>query len=623
MPPKANRSPIVKHLFALCLLLTYSVAVQAQVFYSTDQSYIRAKSDGNNVLAVFKNTYPDTSLDNYHQTIPLNFMGNPGLPAPTYSMQYGTANLCFRFFDLPYKNDLFTENHVLYTVSKGPYAALSGFTGAKQFQSGKITYVQSYANGLNLSFQLNRLTSQGYYLRQQTYAGNFVMGTHYQTKKKTFGFYAFVLNNGNKNQENGGIRDRVLNDSTVALNKQLMVVNVSNATHDNRQTKLMFNPWLRLFAKKDSSSPFQHFLQVKSQIDFNAYKYKDLNMRSDGFYGRIHFDSLKTIDSSNFRQFSNIFAYSVKRKDNRLAFSIGLKSELDYVWQKQTHHYLNQSVLGDLVLRSKNPADSTVNTGLESAFSFCYIHTGTYAGNYKFENNSTYYLNRAENRYFFLNALVEKRNADYFYRQWTSNHYSWNNAFAAQEQFQIQSGLNFGNNLRLTLLYQNLFKYLYLNAEAMPAQLKQSIDNFAANLQWTKVFLRHMGVSLAHTYQSTSKMLYYRVPENISTAKLFYSGSLFKNNLNVQLGTQATVYQSFKALAYMPATNSFYLQSQQTTAALPFVDVYLNARIHPVSLFLKVENLLQGFVGNNYSFVPGYYQNDRTFRCGLIWMFFD
>ena len=114
------------------------------------------------------------------------------------------------------------------------------------------------------------------------------------------------------------------------------------------------------------------------------------------------------------------------------------------------------------------------------------------------------------------------------------------------------------------------------------------------------------------------------MPENISTLNLFYSSTFFHNNLQLQFGSQLQSYQSFSAYGYMPSSQVFYLQNESfKTQFYPFLDIYLNARIHPVSFFFKVENVLQGSVGNNYSFVKGYFQTDRAFRFGITWMFFD
>jgi hypothetical protein len=93
--------------------------------------------------------------------------------------------------------------------------------------------------------------------------------------------------------------------------------------------------------------------------------------------------------------------------------------------------------------------------------------------------------------------------------------------------------------------------------------------------------------------------------------------------LQLNTGAQLDLYSSFYGYAYMPSTQMFHLQHSIKTAEYPFVSIYLNARIRPVTIFVKVENILQNYVGTNYSFVPGYFQPDRCFRFGLSWMFFD
>ena len=107
------------------------------------------------------------------------------------------------------------------------------------------------------------------------------------------------------------------------------------------------------------------------------------------------------------------------------------------------------------------------------------------------------------------------------------------------------------------------------------------------------------------------------------TGSIYYTGNLFKNNLQLQVGVQGEYYNAFKAYGYMPATNQFYSQNRYMVGEYPFVDVFLNARIRPVQFFVKVENVLYGLMGTNYDFVQGYMQPDRAFRFGLTWMFFD
>ena len=113
-------------------------------------------------------------------------------------------------------------------------------------------------------------------------------------------------------------------------------------------------------------------------------------------------------------------------------------------------------------------------------------------------------------------------------------------------------------------------------------------------LTFSKIFFRHLGIVINHVYQKSTEQEYIRMPENISTLNLFYSSTFFDNNLQLQFGSQLQSYQSFSAYGYMPSTQVFYLQNESfKTQFYPFLDIYLNARIHPVSFFFKVENVLQ------------------------------
>jgi len=218
-----------------------------------------------------------------------------------------------------------------------------------------------------------------------------------------------------------------------------------------------------------------------------------------------------------------------------------------------------------------------------------------------------------------------KRHPDFIYNYWYSNHFSWNNKFKPTNLFQTKLGLvNSASGLSANVLWQNVGNYLYFDSlTAEPKQSNVIISNWQYNLNFNYVFFKHLGLRLNLYYQSTNKSSLVRIAPGAATGSIYYTGNLFKNNLQLQLGVQGEYYQKFNAYSYMPATNQFYLQNRHSVGEYPFVDVYLNARIRPVQFFIKVENVLYGAMGSNYYFVPGYIQPDRAFRFGLTWLFFD
>jgi hypothetical protein len=313
--------------------------------------------------------------------------------------------------------------------------------------------------------------------------------------------------------------------------------------------------------------------------------------------------------------------------DKKLNASAGYKNEISKVWQQKQSVFVNHMLVGDLVYRTDLPFNDSLHKHqrtFESSFNAQAAFAGYNAGNYKAESNSILVLNATKKREVFLNALYERRTPDYIYNNWTSNHFEWsNNGYRPQDQFQLKLGAYLGKFISASVFYQSVYNYLYFDQVAFPRQYNNYIQNTGVTLSYTNVFFKHLGVGLSNTFQNTSNTYYVRIPPNVTTAKLFFNGNLFRNNMQLQIGAQLQVYQSFYGYSYMPATQVFYLQNTTATGTYPYLDVYLNARIRPVSVFLKVENVLQGFAGNNYFFVPGYYQPDRAFRFGISWMFFD
>ncbi len=599
---------------------------RAQVYYSTSSNYLKVKTEKNNLTSNYHYAYPDTNITELNNFFPRNFMGNVGLPSPTYLFGYGTGDLGFRLFDPPLTNDRISEKQVEYYRSKGPYANLTGIAGSKLLQIFKLSFTHTYKDKINFTLKFNRYSSQGFYKNQQTYANNFYLSSNYATRSGRLGYYFYVLSNGNKNQENGGIKDVLLNDSTSGLNKSLLPIKLSGATRANREIKLMFNPWLRLNRVGDSLHGLDHYLQVKTHIGFNTFRYKDTRIYDDKFYNLYHLDTTLTLDSANLRQFSNALAYSLLSRNGNIAFSAGYKNEVSSLWQKSADVFYNHIVTSDFAYRKNLAAtDSLKSRNLESAINGQYIVSGINSGNFKIESNSFFAFNARKNRLVFLDALYEKRNPDYIYNYWISNHFRWeNNGCKPQEQLQLRLGSRLGKSFSAHVFYSAINHYLYFDTQALPNQYNSSIANIGVTLGYTQVFFKHLGLLLNYTYQSTSAAAYIRMPQNAGTAKLFYSGNLFKNNLQLQVGSQLQVYQGFTPYGYMPATQVFYLQDRYTTDVYPYVDVFINARIRPVAFFLKMENALgNGAAGNNYFFVPGYYQPDRAFRFGLSWTFFD
>ena len=598
----------------------------SQVFYSVKPDYLKLKHDGNNIIIPFQASYPDTNINNAHSYFPRNYLGNIGLASPNYILNYKNDELGFKLYPSPLLNDMFSEKQVEFYRSKGPYADLTGIGGSKQLQILKLLFTHTYKDKVNITLKFNRYTSQGFYAKQQTTANNFFLTSNYTKKNERVGYYFYYINNGNRNQENGGIIGDTLSAKSLIEPKELLGVRLISAVRENKEHKLMLNPWFKLNNSPDSLNKLNSYIQIKSKFALQSYIYKDPSIYNNTFYQLTYIDTSKTYDSTGIMKFTNEINYSLLNGNKNFGLSVGYRNEINRLWQKTDSSFINDIVFSDFILRRNfKSSDSARKTNnLQNLSNFQYVFSGPNIGNYTFENKIEVNLNGKIKTKLFLNVNVSSRNADHIYNNWVSNNFWWNNnGFKSQQMQQVHLGINIKSKFGVSVLFQNQNNFLYFDDLAYPRQYSGTIQNLGVNSFCSLLLFKHLGLTLDHTFQTTSHNAYLSIPQNISTVKLFYSAISFKDNLQLNIGAQGQIYSSFYGNAYMPATQIFYLQYSRATTNYPFVDAYINFRIRPVTIFIKMENALQGLLGSGYSLVPGYFQPDRAFRFGITWMFFD
>lgn len=615
-----------KH-FVFCstfLLSTLSFLYSfAQVFYSVRPDFLLSKPNNQPLTTPFKANYPDTNISNFHNYAQINFLGNIGLTSPNYLLNYGTNQLGFQLYQPQFANDYINANQVLFYQSVGPYVNLTGLRGNKNFQGFKMLYTQTFNNKLNVTLKFNRYSSQGYYLKQQTVTQNFVGNSHYSNQSNRFGYYFFFLSNENKNEENGGLKSEYLNPTTVSEIKNFQAVKLSDATRLNKDASFFFNPWLRLNKPNDSSLTGNHFLQLKSNYSNKLFWYNDRGLENDKFYTNLFFDTVRTNDSIRLKQLSNEVSYAFINPSKQVSMAVGYKNEINFLWQKSDSILTNHIAQTNLSYSSIKSDDTNSIKAFVTKLDWQYVFEGENRNNYKLSSETNWWFNRKKNQKLSLFLMNEKRNANHLFNLWKGNNFKWSNSFKKQNLTHILTSYQFNSLFKASFLYQNVQNFLYFNTLAQPAQLTKAVHNAAVSISFNKVFFGHLGLSLSHTFQSTSHDSYLRLPHHITNSKFFYQHYSKLKLLQLQIGTQLQVFESFRGYSYMPATQSFYLNEDYKTSASAFLDFYLNVRIRPVTIFLRAENVLQGLVDTNYSFVKGYYQPERAFRFGINWVFFD
>ena len=214
---------------------------------------------------------------------------------------------------------------------------------------------------------------------------------------------------------------------------------------------------------------------------------------------------------------------------------------------------------------------------------------------------------------------MEKRHADYIYNKWFSNNYEWRNNFVPTEKMQSTVGISsLDNRFGFGIISQQIKNQLYFSESIVPAQTSTTIQNLSAFIYKDFLLFKHLGFNVKYNYQSSSYQAITCLPSHILNSALYYQGNLFKNALQLQVGFNGTYFSEFNGMAYSPALNMHYVQTQKTVGNYPYVDFFLTARIKPVRFFVKIDHVTQGLFGSNYSLTPNYIQNPKSHTCKLI-----
>lgn len=612
----------MKYSLSLILFICVFLEVKSQVFYPVDSSYISAVTHEQKLnFRSFKYQKIDTSINRIQNYSPYNTNGSYGLPSSPLTFSYETKKLGFNFHQAPYQNDVFNQHHILYYQTKGPFASLTGIAGSKQEQNFDFLFSNTLKNKLNITLGFKRYGSLGFYKRQQTFTNNFYTTSHYKSKSNRVGYYAFFLFNKNKHLENGGLTSDTVFKENININKQLLALNLSAAKRELRQTTVNFNPWFRLNKNEDSSTVFSHYINYEIEYRGNYSKYLDDGISTDNYYNVFYFDTLKTNDSSHWRNFSNALNYVLDIKPIHSKLQVGFRNEFNQTYQ----HGFDSVIKNNSLQAGFYINDKSYNGFIKAS----YIVNGGNATDYQIEiNNEIIKKLVIRDKSFPYKLLInfsrEQRHPDYIYNRWISNHYQWKNNFVPIEKIQSTIGVSsLDNRFGFGVISQNIKNQIYLNELVSPEQTSATIQIMTAFIYKDFLIAKHLGINVKYNYQSSSYQAITSLPTHIFNSALFYQGALFKNALQLQVGFNATYFSEFNGMAYSPALNMYYVQTQKTVGNYPYVDFFINARIKPVRFFIKIDHVNQGFFGSNYSLTPNYIQNDRAFKFGLNWLFFD
>ena len=227
---------------------------------------------------------------------------------------------------------------------------------------------------------------------------------------------------------------------------------------------------------------------------------------------------------------------------------------------------------------------------------------------------------------FYARGHVSNRLPSFYMRHYHSNHFAWDNDNMSKEfRTGVEGELNiqqWRTNLKVGM--ENIKNYTYFDQHALPAQHGGNIQVLAAMLkQDFKLGIFHLDNEV--TWQKSSNETILPLPDLSLYHNVYLLTKLFKV-LTLQLGADVRYFTTYKAPAYMPATQQFHLQredDQVDIGGYPIINAYLNLHLKRTRIFVMMYHVNAG-MGNAQSFlVPHYPINSRLLKIGVSWNFYD
>ena len=607
-----------------------------------------------------------------------NYLGNLGAPRMSRIFFDRKEESQFFFTD-PYDQSVLRPEDVTFTNTFSPYTNLTyykSFHNRNSEERFKSYFAVNANKRLGFGFYIDYLYGRGMYNNQSTAFFNGGLFASYRGDKYDL---HFIFNNDNlKMRENGGITDdRYITDplGMAEGKKQYESTDIPTALNKVWNHNTSYHAFLThrynlgfykdkvdslandsLSVANDTIENAKVFVPVTSfihtlELDFNGRKYITQDDAQNRQYFEHTYFGNDSIDQNRRTSVRNTFGISLREGFNKWA-KAGLTAFLTHEYRDFTlpdttnvpdqrvikHYKENVIYVGGELLKEQG---KFLHYKVLGEFAVA----GEDAGQFRVEGNGDLNLNLlGDSVRLDVNAYIKNLNPIFYYRNFHSKHYWWDNSDLSKiMRTRVEGKLNFkrlGTTLRAGV--ENIKNYTYLANTSVPvtnssgdiisfknnAAVKQHSGNiqvFTAMLQQKLKFgIFHLDGEVA--YQKSSEQSILPLPELSAYGNLYIHAGLVKNVLQVSLGADVRYFTKYNAPDYSPVIGQFYLQNPENTVAIggcPMVNVYANLHWKRTRIFVMMYNVNQNSGNSRYFLAPHYPISPRILKLGISWNFFD
>ena len=236
-------------------------------------------------------------------------------------------------------------------------------------------------------------------------------------------------------------------------------------------------------------------------------------------------------------------------------------------------------------------------------------------------------------------AFFHRETPSFYYRNYHARHLWWENDLDKTIHTRIMGTLSYPKTrTKLTVAVDEIKNYTYFSQSyditekglrtgvmVTPMQESGGINLLTAQLE-QNFRLGILNWENQFTYQHSSKESVLPVPAFNAYTNLYIKFKIVKV-LNVDLGADMRYFTSYEAPDYSPYMGQYTVQGNGENNVkignYPIVNVYANVHIKHTRFFVMMSHINAGQGDKNYFFAPHYPMNERVFRIGVSWNFFN
>jgi hypothetical protein len=574
-------------------------------------------------LFYFRTDYPF-----FRDDVGAMFLGTLGSPVMPYSYTKRAGKSDFLFMQ-PYEAYFFSPDNISFYNTTTPYTLLYyDWAGSKSQMEDqlRVLHAQNITHNLTYGIMYNGMGTKGIYPRQRVDNRSVSFNASYLGKfyKASLGY----IFNEVEAQENGGITDdKMITDTTVDV--QLHLVNLQTGKNHLRNHTYFLTHSVdipMIYIGNDSVINNILIGRIGHSLEYSTfskiYTDNDEAFYSNRYLGRATRDSLgmSILNNRLFVQFRPLRAYIFES----LSAGLGYKSLQTFMFYpamyfagtssedlNTVYAYASMSAWYKKYFRWNASAQTNM--------------AGYQSGDFELKGDMTLSIYPVKDGlHLKLGALLAGRTQDVFIGSYFTNHYSWSNSFDQSQELRLEAALLIPTlRCEVGASQSILNNFVYFGSNAIPQQYAEALSISALTLN-QKLDFRGINIHHRILMQVSSNKDVVSVPLLAVSATYYYERDLVKNVLRMQLGVDWQYNTRFNGYEYNPSVGMFHTSSVQLGGYL-WADAFVAFRWKRATPFIKWEHAIQGLIEGNTSYFSAvhYPRNERVFKFGVSWKFFD